>query len=86
MTHDVAGPSVASAGSVANYSEKPNGWILTTDRIPDSGQVVLAWLGGRVVFGYCRDGAWIDTLYGWVIPNGPTHWMPLPPPPCELDH
>ena len=64
----------------------PDGWIRASDRMPDAGKVVLAWLGGRVVFGYSRDGEWIDTLYGWVIPNGPTHWMPLPPPPCELDH
>ena len=65
----------------ANYSEPPNGWIRASERMPDAGKVVLAWLGGRVVFGYCRDGAWIDTLYGWTVPNGPTHWMPLPDPP-----
>jgi hypothetical protein len=44
---------------------------------------VLAWNGKRVVFGYARDGNWIDTLYGWVIPNGPSHWMPLPEPPAK---
>jgi hypothetical protein len=34
-----------------------------------------------VVFGCRRDGDWIDTLYGWVITDGPSHWMPLPEPP-----
>ena len=61
-------------------------WIPVAERMPEDGVVVLAWQGKRVVFGYARDGDWIDTLYGWVIPNGPSHWMPLPQPPCEMDH
>lgn len=56
-------------------------WISASERMPDDGCVVLAWDGRRVVFGYCRDSDWIDTLYGWVMPNGPSHWMPLPEPP-----
>ena len=83
MTHDDAGPSVGSAGSVANRQAIIDGWISETERMPEDGVVVLAWQGKRVVFGYARDGQWIDTLYGWVIPNGPTHWMPLPAPPTD---
>jgi hypothetical protein len=49
--------------------------------MPPDKTVVLAWSGKRVAFGYVSDGNWIDTLYGWVIPNGPSHWMPLPEPP-----
>ena len=56
-------------------------WISADERLPPDGTVVLAWNGKRVVFGYDRDGDWIDTLYGWVIPSGPSHWMPLPAPP-----
>ena len=56
-------------------------WISVSDRMPEDGKVVLAWNRNRAVFGYARDGQWIDTLYGWVVPNGPTHWMPLPEPP-----
>jgi hypothetical protein len=56
-------------------------WIPAKERMPPDKTVVLAWGGKRVAFGYVRDGQWIDTLYGWVITNGPSHWMPLPPPP-----
>lgn len=56
-------------------------WISVSERLPPDGTLVLAWNGKRVAFGYARDGNWIDTLYGWVIPNGPSHWMPMPPPP-----
>jgi hypothetical protein len=57
-------------------------WIPVSGRFPADRQIVLAWRD-KVVFGYRRDGQWIDTLYGWVIPNGPSHWMPLPSPPTE---
>jgi hypothetical protein len=56
-------------------------WIPSSERLPEDGTVVLAWRGKRVVFGYLRGRQWIDTIYGWVIPDGPTHWMPLPEPP-----
>jgi len=58
-------------------------WIPATERMPEDGVVVMAWNGKRVCYGYARDGQWIDTLYGWVIPNGPSHWMPLPAPPTD---
>jgi len=74
---DEAAMSPASVGSVAND------WIPVAERLPTDRTVVLAWQGKRVVFGYSRDGQWIDTLYGWVIPNGPSHWMPLPAPPTD---
>ncbi len=56
-------------------------WIAVSERLPPDKTVVLAWSGKRVAFGYVSDGNWIDTLYGWFIPNGPSHWMPLPEPP-----
>jgi hypothetical protein len=56
-------------------------WIPVGERLPAEGTVVLAWDGKRLAFGYARAGQWIDTLYGWVIPDGPSHWMPLPEPP-----
>jgi len=58
-------------------------WIPSSERLPPDGTVVLAWRGTRVVFGFRREGQWIDTLFGWTIPEGPTHWMPLPGPPEE---
>jgi hypothetical protein len=85
--------SVASAGSVGEVLAKgiadiiriaaePD-WIPVVERLPPDRTVVLAWSGKRVAFGYISDGNWIDTLYGWVIPNGPTHWMPFPAPPTD---
>jgi hypothetical protein len=56
-------------------------WIPVAERMPEDRTVVLAWNGKRVAFGYVSDGSWIDTLYGWCIPGGPSHWMPLPEPP-----
>jgi hypothetical protein len=56
-------------------------WIPVTERLPPDRTVVLAWSGKRVAFGYISYGNWIDPLYGLVIPNAPTHWMPLPAPP-----
>jgi len=61
----------------------PQPWIPVSERLPPDETVVLAWSGKRVAFGYMSDGQWIDTLYGWVIPLGPSHWMPLPEPPTD---
>jgi hypothetical protein len=94
MTDEVDEMSAASRGSVAHRTYlKTNGkrritnmsgeWIPVAERLPPDRTVVLAWSGKRVAFGYISDGNWIDTLYGWVIPNGPTHWMPLPAPPTD---
>jgi hypothetical protein len=68
-------------GEPSEETEGDMEWISVSDRLPEDRTVVLAWQGKRVVFGYARDGQWIDTLYGWVIPDGTTHWMPLPEPP-----
>ena len=66
---------------IEDFEERVSRWIPVTEQMPVDRTVVLAWNGTRVVFGYARDGQWIDTLYHWVIPDGPTHWMPLPEPP-----
>ncbi len=67
---------------IEDLEEQVPRWIPVSERLPDDRQIVLAWRG-KVVFGYCRDGQWIDTLYGWAIPDGPSHWMPLPAPPTD---
>ena len=57
-------------------------WISVTERLPPESTVVLGWTN-RVVFSFWHDGGWVDTLYGWHLPTGPTHWMPLPAPPTD---
>jgi hypothetical protein len=68
---------------IEDLEEQVPRWIPVSERLPPDRTVVLAWSGKRVAFGYISDGQWIDTLYGWFIPNGPTHWMPLPAPPTD---
>jgi hypothetical protein len=68
-------------GSITDSFAKPR-WISVEDRLPASGEVVLVWKpDARVALGYVRNGQWVNTLYGWVIQPGPTHWMPLPADP-----
>lgn len=57
-------------------------WIPVTERLPEDGVLVFAY-GKRAGYGFRRGGWWIDTLYGGVLANGPTHWMPLPAPPTD---
>jgi len=38
---DTPEPSLASAGSVANYPAKPDGWVPVTERLPPPGFSVL---------------------------------------------
>lgn len=57
-------------------------WIPVTERLPPDGVLVLAYRK-RCEYGFRRDGQWIDTLYGGVLGNGPSHWMPLPAPPAS---
>jgi hypothetical protein len=68
---------------IEDLEEQIPRWVSVAERLPPDRTVVLAWNGRRVVFGYARDGNWIDTLYGWAIPNGPSHWMPMPSPPSD---
>ena len=68
--------------AIAAVSELLAGrWIPVDERLPPDGVLVFAY-GKRAEYGFRRDGQWVDTLYGGVLANGPTHWMPLPDPPA----
>jgi len=54
MTHDAAGPSVASAGSGENYPAKPDGWIAVAERLPEEYATVLVATNGCVSAGEIR--------------------------------
>ncbi|EHQ1797674.1 DUF551 domain-containing protein [Salmonella enterica subsp. enterica serovar Hartford] len=71
----------------------PDGWISCSERMPDSKTAVL------VAREFDREGDWRmkwatyipghpDANDGWIIPGAswkPSHWMPLPEPPQEVN-
>ncbi len=77
-----------------NSPVTPDGWISCSERMPDSKTAVL------VAREFDRKGDWRmkwatyipghpDANDGWVIPGAswiPSHWMPLPEPPQEVNH
>ncbi|HAJ1858194.1 TPA: DUF551 domain-containing protein [Escherichia coli] len=77
-----------------NYPVTPDGWISCSERMPDSKTAVL------VAREFDGKGDWRmkwatyipghpDANDGWIIPGAswiPSHWMPLPEPPQEVNH
>ncbi len=76
-----------------NSPVTPDGWISCSERMPDSKTAVL------VAREFGRKGDWRmkwatympghpDANDGWIIPGAswiPSHWMPLPEPPQEVN-
>ncbi|HFV1056437.1 TPA: DUF551 domain-containing protein [Escherichia coli] len=76
-----------------NYPVIPDSWISCSERMPDTKTAVL------VAREFDRKGDWRmkwatyipghpDANDGWVIPGAswiPSHWMPLPEPPQEVN-
>lgn len=76
-----------------NYPVTPDGWISCSERMPDTKTAVL------VAVEFNRKGDWRmkwatyipghpDANDGWIIPGAswkPSHWMPLPEPPQEIN-
>ena len=76
-----------------NSPVTPDGWISCSERMPDSKTAVL------VAREFDRKGDWRmkwatyipghpDANDGWIIPSAswkPSHWMPLPEPPQEVN-
>lgn len=76
-----------------NSPVTPDGWISCSERMPDSKTAVL------VAREFDRKGDWRmkwatyipghpDANDGWIIPGAswiPSHWMPLPEPPQEVN-
>nr|WP_249418614.1 DUF551 domain-containing protein [Escherichia fergusonii] len=79
--------------AMRNYPVTPDGWISCSERMPDSKTAVL------VAREFDRKGDWRmkwatyipghpDANDGWIIPGAswkPSHWMPLPEPPQEVN-
>ena len=76
-----------------NYPVTPDSWISCSERMPDTKTAVL------VARDFGRKGDWRmkwatyipghpDANDGWIIPGAswiPSHWMPLPEPPQEVN-
>ena len=76
-----------------NSPATPDGWISCSERMPDTKTAVL------VARDFGRKGDWRmkwatyipghpDANDGWIIPGAswkPSHWMPLPEPPQEVN-
>ena len=67
-------------------------WIPVTERLPEEGDVVLAWTPTSRIcnrFGVCLihknrdDPDWIMWDDGSGMYGDATHWMPLPDPPQD---
>ncbi|WGA68600.1 DUF551 domain-containing protein (plasmid) [Escherichia fergusonii] len=79
--------------AMRNYPVTPDSWISCSERMPDSKTAVL------VAREFDRKGDWRmkwatyipghpDANDGWIIPGAswePSHWMPLPEPPQEVN-
>ncbi|EGG7847722.1 DUF551 domain-containing protein [Escherichia coli] len=86
------GPDMPTV-QAGNYPVTPDGWISCSERMPDSKTAVL------VAREFDRKGDWRmkwatyipghpDANDGWIIPGAswiPSHWMPLPEPPQEVN-
>ena len=77
------------AADVIEELSKPR-WIPVTDRLPEDGSDVLAYLkyadNSRIAAANYYKGTWQDCLMGrlYLTEEGfVTHWMPLPEPPEE---
>ncbi|HEA8505855.1 TPA: DUF551 domain-containing protein [Escherichia coli] len=81
------------AYEAGNYPVTPDGWISCSERMPNTKTAVL------VAVEFDRKGDWRmkwatyipghpDANDGWIIPGAswkPSHWMPLPEPPQEVN-
>ena len=80
---------VRDAADVIEELSKPK-WIPVTDRLPEDGSDVLAYLkyadNSRIAAANYYKGTWQDCIMGrlYLTEEGfVTHWMPLPEPPEE---
>lgn len=69
----------------ADVVERPR-WIPVTERLPEDGSDVLAYLDSRITAANYYKETWQDCVMGrlYLTEEGVvTHWMPIPEPPKE---
>lgn len=57
-------------------------WVPVSERIPDEGVPVLAYIWDRIERAVLEGGTWCSGNNEWMTECA-THWMPLPPPSKE---
>lgn len=89
----IAPNDVREQAAIPQVPVTPDGWISCSERMPDTKTAVL------VAVEFDRKGDWRmkwatyipghpDANDGWIIPGAswkPSHWMPLPEPPQEVN-
>ncbi|EFE6005336.1 DUF551 domain-containing protein [Escherichia coli] len=89
----IAPNDVREQTAIPQVSVTPDGWISCSERMPNTKTAVL------VAVEFDRKGDWRmkwatyipghpDANDGWIIPGAswkPSHWMPLPEPPQEVN-
>jgi len=69
--------------TVKAWNTRTDGWIPTSERLPDEGDWVLVWNGSYQMVGEIAENkSFYDNCDGLEI-SGATHWRPLPAPPEE---
>jgi hypothetical protein len=92
----IADHLIANGVTFAKDNNVPNKWIPVTERLPGLHDDVLMYFedDGNMAAGYLDDvdedrsmwSAYSDGGYFTDCDYEPTHWMPLPEPPKEVDH
>lgn len=56
-------------------------WIPVSERLPEDGELVYAWVSSYGEMAWVDDGAWCSEYVNDYEDGEITHWMPLPMPP-----
>lgn len=87
------GHHIAATVNAINIVKQHSDWISVDERLPEDDENVLVYSGDKEMFiAWCgvlgrtwRD-SFRDAPYDELVGISITHWMPLPPPPSEVQN